>query len=244
MSGHLRRIGPGATDWAARYQRAGWAVLASVLLHGAVVTAWQLHSPAGRRAPPAPRAAMEVQWITAVPPAQAATAPSGGAKALVPARAPSAPGRTVARPQVRADPSVRAPEQNAAVAPPTRADFGTDRQDLAAAAPQQPASDSLAADAPVRWSADAVGRADRQERDWLRRHGHAPAVQWAADTGPAEQTALGAGLATREWRGGDGARAVQVQGPGGSSYCVRLPSANRLPELGAAPRVAPVSNCP
>ncbi len=51
-------------------------------------------------------------------------------------------------------------------------------------------------------------------------------------------------MASREWRAGDGARVAQGNGLGDSTYCVRLPSANRLPQLGAAPRVAPVTNCP
>lgn len=89
-----------------------------------------------------------------------------------------------------------------------------------------------------------MGRADRQERAWQRRHGMAPAAQLAAQADGAGAAAQGAPVPAREWRGGDGARVAQVQGPGGSAYCVRLPSANRLPELGAAPRVAPVTNCP
>lgn len=117
---------------------------------------------------------------------------------------------------------------------------------MAAAAPppQRAASDSVVPDGPVQWSAEAVGRADRQERAWQQRHGTPPAAQLAAGAGGAGGASPGGAPAPREWRGGDGARVAQVQGLGGSTYCVRLPSANRLPELGAAPRVAPVTNCP
>ena len=114
----------------------------------------------------------------------------------------------------------------------------------AAPPPQRAASDSGAPDRPVQWSAEAVGRADRQERAWQRRHGAIPAAQLAAGAGSAGPRSLDGALAPREWRGSDGARGAQGQGLGGSTYCVRLPSANRLPELGAAPRVAPVTNCP
>ena len=239
--------GRGSTDADRRYRRVAWAVLASVLLHGAVVTAWYLHRPSGPRAPQPLRQAMEVQWITAAPEASVPPAPRRSAPAVAQqAKVPSVADRLARRPPFPAAPTAQAPGR-AGAAPSSMAlpIPGSAHADATAAAPQRPASESRGeADAPVRWSAEAVGRADRQEREWQRRHGSASPAGLAARAASSGTTPLGAGLTTREWRGGDGARVAQVQGPGGGTYCVRLPSANRLPELGAAPRVAPVGNCP
>jgi hypothetical protein len=242
-------IGIGAGSGARRHQRLGFAALVSLLLHGAAVTAWHLHSPPQRRTPPAARQAMQVQWITAAPQAQLQHAAAAGAAPPTEARAAHRPER---RPDAAMHPTAQVPTQaptpaGAPLAVQTYVPGVADAQSTAAAPPPQPpASHSGVNDAPVNWSAEAIGRADRQERQWQQRHGRASvAAQLAAGRGNAPAAAaLGASLSTREWRGGDGARVTQVQLPGGSSYCVRLPSANRLPDQGAAPRVAPVSNCP
>ncbi|CAN7657369.1 hypothetical protein [Acidovorax sp. LjRoot117] len=249
----MRQWGWGAAP-VSRRRRVAVAVVASVLLHGVILTAWNLPSSRIFPSPPAPpsaspRQAMEVQWITP-------------AEVLQPATAVREPERAQARPQgsvpASASRPVRAAERPRSANAPAEAVTGTvigspppavqqppaQAATAAAPAPQLPASDSRMADAPLRWSPDAVGRADRQEREWQRRHGEVPAAQRAAGAGAGAAMPWGGAVATREWRGGDGARVAQVQGLGGSSYCVRLPSANRLPDVGAAPRVAPVTNCP
>ena len=240
------------------------AVVASVLLHGVVLTAWNLQP---KHVPPSPshspRQAMEVQWITQAdvlqPPAARRDMERAQALPKVSASASASASASEARP-VRAAERLRsagapadalanaAPDAvtgtvlgaRASVVPMPPPQAGT----AAAPAPQPPASDSRMTNAPLRWSPDAVGRADRQEREWQRRHGDVPAAQRAAGAGAGAAMPWGGAVATREWRGGDGSRVAQVQGLGGSSYCVRLPSANRLPDAGAAPRVAPVTNCP
>jgi hypothetical protein len=242
-------IGIGAGSGARRHQRLGFAALVSLLLHGAAVTAWHLHSPPQRRTPPAARQAMQVQWITATPQARLQRAPAAGAETFAKdGAALRGPVRTANGPQRRPDAATRAPAQagRAQAVQASVPHFAGAQPTLEAPTPQRPASHSGADDAPVRWSPEAVGRADRQERRWQQRHGSGPAAaQLAAATESASPgTPLGGSLSAREWRGGDGARVAQVQGPDGSSYCVRLPSANRLPDQGAAPRVAPVSNCP
>lgn len=236
------------TAWErARPGRAACAVLASLLLHGAVLTAWHLQRPHAATALPVPRQAMEVLWIAAPP------APQREARAPAVVRPPS-PAQAAAskKPVASLRPSrpLRQPEPGPVAAAPPEADPpampGSSTKAIAAAAPlpQRAASDSGVPDTPVHWSAESVARADRQERAWQRRYGTASATQLVDAAGSAGVSSPGGALVTREWRGGDGARVAQVQAPGGGTYCVRLPSANRLPELGAAPRVAPVTNCP
>lgn len=60
---------------------------------------------------------------------------------------------------------------------------------------------------------------------------------------PAPGLPLGQAMSVRESVGADGSRGSRVEGTAGT-YCVRLPSANRLQDVGAAPRVALVTNCP
>lgn len=244
-------------DW-----RVGCAVLGSVLLHVAVITAWSSHRPPRQPTAQPAGQAMVLQWIAAVPAAQAESAQRTSADAIAkvvsarqakaPAKMPPAPGRPALRAETRTGTPAKSPGQ-AVDGPPMQASIPTLSSepdaaltDLAvtAPAPRRPASDSGADDVPLRWSAEAVGRADRQEREWQRRHGTVTASQLATDAGRATAAPPGAALTAREWRGSDGARVAQVHGPGGSRYCVRLPSANRLPEQGAAPRLANVSNCP
>lgn len=250
----MRRWGVGAAS-ASRRRRVAVAVVASVLLHGGMLIAWNLQQ---KRVPPSPspRQAMEVQWITQAdvqqPPAaqrdteraQALPKASAYESAARPVRAAERPHSTDAPAEAMADAANDAVTgtvigARAPVVPMHPPQDGT----ATVPAPQPPASDSRMADAPLRWSPDAVGRADRQEREWQRRHGAVPAAQLAVGDGAPAARPVGAALATREWRGGDGSRVTQVEGPAGT-YCVRLPSANRLPDVGAAPRVAPVSNCP
>lgn len=249
----MRYTGNGAVWGRTRNRRVAWAVLASLLLHGAVLTALNRQHLHGRPALPAARQAMEVLWIAKAPAEVEPPAPQSVARPLAPLRA-LAPSKT---PQASAHPprwpepgpvvAAQAPGGAGAAAPPDAslsAPQGLRAGAVAAPAPQRAASDSGASDGPVHWSAEAVGRADRQERAWQRRHGATPAAQLAAGSGGAGASSPGGAMSPREWHGGDGARVAQGQGLGGSTYCVRLPSANRLPELGAAPRVAPVTNCP
>lgn len=245
----MRSTRHGAAWGRVRPGRVACAVLASLLLHGAVLTAWHGQRPHGAPALPVPRQAMEVLWIAAAPAATALPAPQPMARpsALLPAQAAAKTPVASLRPSRPPPPGPAAaapPEAALPAAPGPRADAVADAMTAAAPPPQRAASDSAVPDGPVQWSAEAVGRADRQERAWQRRHGATPAAQLAAGAGSAGRPSPGGALAPREWRGGDGARVAQGQGPGGSTYCVRVPSANRLPELGAAPRVAPVTNCP
>ena len=90
-----------------------------------------------------------------------------------------------------------------------------------------------------------MARALQRERAWQRRNG-APASDALAlqRVASAQALALGNGMSVHESAGADGSRVSRVQGAAGTAYCVRVPSANRLPELGSAPRLAPVTNCP
>lgn len=93
--------------------------------------------------------------------------------------------------------------------------------------------------APVPWDSEGIARALQQERTWQRRQG----IPTAQALAPASGVHLREGISVHESVGGDGSRVSRVQGPAGT-YCVRVPSANRLPEHGPAPRLAPVTNCP
>ena len=215
------------------------AALATVLLHAALLTAWSLHT-SRTTAPPDARRAMEVQWITtevAPPP----TVPREALRMQPPRKAEA---MSTARPAKPAN-----PERSDATLAPARAEAAPPVEAMAVQATDTPpqsraaqAADSQTGDA-VHWNAEALSRADRQERQWQRRYGTPSAAQLAAEQGISRITPAGTTLATREWSGSDGSRVTQVQGPGGT-YCVRLPSVNRLPDMGAAPRIAPVSNCP
>lgn len=46
----------------------------------------------------------------------------------------------------------------------------------------------------------------------------------------------------KEWQDAYFGRVTRVESEAGV-YCVRLPPANRLPQVGAAPRIATVTNC-
>lgn len=98
--------------------------------------------------------------------------------------------------------------------------------------------------APVPWDSEGIARALQRERTWQRRHG-APTTEALAPQSAAAVSGvrLGEGVSVHESVGGDGSRVSRVQGAAGT-YCVRVQSANRLPDHGAAPRLAPVTNCP
>jgi len=93
--------------------------------------------------------------------------------------------------------------------------------------------------APVPWDSEGIARALQRERTWQRRQ----AAPTSAALVPESGVRLGEGVSEHGSVGGDGSRVTRVQGPAGT-YCARVPSANRLPDLGAAPRLAAVTNCP
>lgn len=197
--------------------RLGSAVAASLLLHG--VALWWLVAPerAGRTPVPQPRQSMQVLWITApAPAAPVARAAAPGAK---PFAGPAREVRSAPHPAVLALPE------------------GTGPGMAAIPVPLPAASDAREAPA-VQWSPEGVARAARQEREWQRRHGTPTATALAA--GPAPR-ALGT-MSEQEWQNHATGRVTRVESEAGV-YCVRLPSANRLPEVGAAPRIAAVTNC-
>ncbi|EJE50361.1 hypothetical protein PMI14_04981, partial [Acidovorax sp. CF316] len=111
---------------------------------------------------------------------------------------------------------------------------------VAMPAPLPAASDAWDVPA-IQWSPEGVARAARQEREWQRRHGTPAAAALAANPAGAAPRALGT-LTEKEWQNAYSGRVTRVESEAGV-YCVRLPSANRLPEQGAAPRIAAVTNC-
>lgn len=201
--------------------RLGSAVAASLLLHGAAL--WWLVAPerAGRPPVPQPRQSMQVLWITAPAPASPVEAPVARAEA---------PGAKPFAGPVR---EVRSAPSPAVLALPE----GTGPGMVALPAPLPAASDAREAPA-VRWSPEDVARAARLELEWQRRHGTPAAAALAAGPSP---RALGT-MSEQEWQNHATGRVTRVESEAGV-YCVRLPSANRLPEVGAAPRIAAVTNC-
>lgn len=199
--------------------RLGSAVAASLLLHGAAL--WWLvgPAPAARMPVPQPRQSMQVLWIAAPPaaPQAEAAAPRSVQPGVRPPTGLAREARSAPPPAVLALPE------------------GSGSAMVAIPAPLPAASD--ARDAPaVQWSPEDIARAARQEREWQRRHGTAAALA----AGPAPR-ALGT-MSEREWQNHATGRVTRVESDAGV-YCVRLPSANRLPEVGAAPRIAAVTNC-
>lgn len=205
------------------------AVAASLLLHAVLL--WRLVLPASAVRVPEPpaRQAMEVLWITA----PQAAAPVSRTPAPEPVAAQAS---RSARPRpgpVREGRSVRPP---AALALPQDTGPGL----VAMPAPVPAASD--ARDVPaIQWSPEGVARAARQEREWQRRHGSPAAAALAANAASPAPRPLGT-LTEKEWQNTYAGRVTRVESEAGV-YCVRLPSANRLPEQGAAPRIATVTNC-
>lgn len=230
----------------ARRWRLAGAVAVALAMHGALLVGWVGAGGRTARTPrPAPAlAAAAMQWVTAIP-----QAPSRNAAA--PAVAQAEPKRTTVDMAPARRTATREPRATAEPAPAMSADPFTVREEGVAvqnaAAPAPLPTASGAQPSPVTaagWDADGIARALREERAWQRRHG-APA--WG---GPVAYTwgptpgLSGSPVSVRdESVGADGSRLGRVQGPAGT-YCVRVPSANRLPEVGAAPRLAPVTNCP
>lgn len=201
--------------------RLGSAVAASLLLHGAALW-WLLGSDLAKRAPvPQPRQSMEVLWITAPP-----SAPQAEAAAPRSVQADARPPTGLAR-------EARSAPPPAVLALPE----GNGPGMAAIPVPLPPASDARD-EPPVQWSPEGVARAARQEREWQRRHGTPSAAALAAGQAP---RALGT-MSEQEWQNHATGRVTRVESEAGV-YCVRLPSANRLPEVGAAPRIAAVTNC-
>lgn len=210
-------------------RRLGCAVAASLLLHAVLLWRLVLPSSAVRLPEPLARQAMEVLWIT--------TPQAAALVSRTPAPEPVAaqPSRSVGpRPgPVREGRSVHSP---AVLALPQDTGPGL----VAIPAPVPAASDAREAPT-IQWSPEGVARAARQEREWQRRHGSPAAAALAANTASAAPRALGT-LTEKEWQNAYAGRVTRVESEAGV-YCVRLPSANRLPELGAAPRIATVTNC-
>ncbi|MDZ7861642.1 hypothetical protein [Acidovorax sp.] len=239
------------------------AVALSLALHAALLVVWVNREP--RRQPRALQpASVVMQWmeVTVLPPA-APVAPA--APAASPPRTAVAAARVLPRPAVgRSAPVPTDPVPNSQNATAVQSEAGlasavldgagnqaAGRASLstAIAAPPQPAASSpLTASAtpaaPAPWEADGIARALQRERAWQRRHG-SPASEALAVRPQAHEPGppMGQAMSVRESVGADGSRGSRVQGAAGT-YCVRVPSANRLQDVGAAPRVAPVTNCP
>ena len=224
------------------------AAAVALAIHGALLVVCVGPGGGGVRPPkpsPAPLAAA-MQWVTPILQAPPRPAPATTLPQAEPRRtsADTAPARhTPARePRVAAVPAA-APSAGLVVA---RDEGGAapPAQVLAAPAPlptsSGPQPSTLAAGA---LDTDGIARALREERAWQRRHG---VSAWGGAVARTEGSASGllrGSVSVSESVGADGSRLSRVQGPAGS-YCVRVPSANRLPDVGAAPRVAPVTNCP
>jgi len=220
------RLSWGAPLCGAGRWRLGCAVVASLLLHGAAL--WWLVFPAAavRVTVVPPRQSMEVLWISA-PPAQSAAPPMTPAAQSEPSAAPL----PLAARKGRSAHSPAAP-----VLPADETGQGA----VAMRAPLPAASDTQDEPA-VQWSPEGVARAARQEREWQRRHGSPAATALAANAAGSAPRPLGT-LTEKEWQNAYSGRVTRVESEAGV-YCVRLPSANRLSQVGAAPRIATVTNC-
>ncbi|WP_140426861.1 hypothetical protein [Acidovorax sp. Root267] len=235
-------------------RRLGMAVALSLVLHAALLTVWMKKEVRQPRARQPATAAM--QWVTVMAPPPAAPPPRAP-KAEV-AAAQVLPRSALGHPAVAAGRSAHAPTDPA---PAARAAVGIagagvdgERHGAAdraappaqAAVPSQtaPSSPLPASAASAPWEADSIARALQRERTWQRRHG-SPATDalTVRREAPAPGLPMGHEMSVRESVGAGGGRVSRVQGAAGT-YCVRVPSANRLPELGAAPRLAPVTTCP
>ncbi len=212
--------------------RLGCAVAASLMLHATGLWWWLVQpAPAVRVSAPLARQAMEVLWIM-VEPTESAT----------PASPLPVPIRGEGR-SAQADAPRPGQAREARSVPPHAPDApseDTGQTVVALPAPLPAASDPREAPA-VHWSPEGVARAARQESEWQRRHGAPAAAALAAGTGGSAPRPLGT-LTEKEWNNAYTGRVTRVESAEGV-YCVRLPSANRLPEIGAAPRIATVTNC-
>ncbi len=217
-------------------RRLGLAVALSLLLHAALITVGVKTGGRLPRMPPPVEKAM--QWVEVVP--------------VAPARAPERP--TTPTPLRAAAPraalaertapaiAVQAPSGVTEAAPRGAAEHSATPLPGVAAQPRPGASSPQPT--PVPWDSEGIARVLQRERTWQRRHGTPAADALVPQReAPVSGVRLGEGVSVHESVGGDGSRVSRVQGPAGA-YCVRVPSANRLPEIGAAPRLAPVTNCP
>ncbi len=205
--------------------RLGCAAAASVLLHLAGLWWAVLREPAVPAPVEPARQAMEILWIWDRP-AQALAAPA----------APPEPGEARRSQGAAPMPEARSGRSPAAPVPPE----GTG-QGMAAISLPLPAASDAREEPTVHWSPEGVARAARQEREWQRRHGTPAAAALAAGAAGSAPRPLGT-LTEKEWNNAYADRVTRVESEAGV-YCVRLPSANRLQEIGAAPRIATVKNC-
>lgn len=205
--------------------RLGCAAAASVLLHLAGLWWAVLRDPAGRAPIQPARQAMEILWVLDRP-----------AQALAPPSVPLEPGG--ARRAQGAGPVLQARSVRSPAAPVLPESTG---QGMAAIPAPLPAASDTRDEPAVHWSPEGVARAARQERAWQRRHGTPAAAALAAGAAGSAPRPLGT-LTEKEWNNAYAGRVTRVESEAGV-YCVRLPSANRLPEIGAAPRIATVTNC-
>jgi hypothetical protein len=222
------------------------AVALSLLLHAGLLAVWMKKEPRQPRALQPAAAAMQWVDVVAAPPA----APARRAEvAVAQVLAYAASGRPVvaggsARPvlEMRAAASLA----GAAVAGEDKTSMDKSTPFAGAAVLPQPATSSpiTAPATSASWDADGIARALQLERAWQRRQGFTASQALAQ-----RQEALASGLpmgqvvSVQESVGADGSRVSRVQGAAGT-YCVRVPSANRMQDVSAAPRVASVTNCP
>lgn len=210
------------------------ALAVSLLLHAALGGAW---------------------WAGRTAPSVEATEPAAAPLTLVWAAAPAVPGPPPAPTAQRGT-----PDRPTAATPPPRVRMPTTRQSThatlgpagpqgIAAAPDAPPVDAAApavatkappASAPVDPLAIDVARALAREQAWQRRQGALPPAGGVG--GPGAPRPLGAQMQEQALHGAGGTRLTRVSGPAGD-YCVELPSADQLPALGAAPRLAPTRTC-
>ena len=209
--------------------RLACAVTVSVLLHLTGLWWAVLREPAVRAPIQPARQAMEVLWILDRPAAQA----------LAPLPAPSEPGEA-RRPQDAAPRPAPVSEARSARSPAAPVPPEGTGQGMAAISVPLPAASDARDEPAVHWSPEGVARAARQEREWQRRHGPPAAAALAAGAAGSAPRPLGT-LSEKEWNNAYAGRVTRVESEAGV-YCVRLPSANRLPEVGAAPRIATVTN--
>ena len=224
------------------HRRLGLAVALSVLVHAALVTV--AVTTAGRPPRVLPPAEKAMQWVEVVPvaPAQAPVRPVAPMPLRVAAPRAAPAERTAPAAAALAPAAAQAPLAATDSEPRLAAEHDTAFLHRAAAPPRPGASNPQPPSGT--WDTEGIARALQRERNWQRRHG-TPAAEALVPQRevPVSGVRLGEGVSVHESVGGDGSRVSRVQGPAGT-HCVRVPSANRLPEIGAAPRLAPVTNCP
>ncbi len=213
-------------------QRLVLAVTLSLLMHAALITVGVKTGERPLRVPPP-----ALQWVEVVPvtPARVPERPAAPMplRAAVPSAAPAGQGAPAVAAQAPSGVAEAQPRMAAQDEAPLSC---VAVQPLPGASSQQPA--------PVPWDSEGIARALQRERAWQRRHGPpaADALAAAPYRGAVSGVPSGQGVAVHESAGPDGRRVSRVEGPAGT-YCVRVPSANRLPDQGAAPRLALPTHC-